>query len=269
MTVAELPCSFDSGYSHGASMSWWDADAECTLVMSRPSDDEALWLEYLVGAERSYRRHGVSVALDVDAIRRADDTTLFWAVLDSTGRVVGGVRAIGPLTSPDDSHAVVEWSGQPSLPVVRKMIADRVPFGIVEMKSAWVTDDPDRNRQLTKPLARSGSHAMALLGIQFCMATSAAHVLERWRSSGGVVAPIHSTPYPDERYHTKMMWWDRLTFANHAEHDQIAKILAEMEAIRRRMDRELGSFDDTIGLGPRTDTWLGVKPSVIGNKLAI
>lgn len=246
MTVAELPRSIGVNLD-GASMSWWDPDAECTLVMSRPSAEKALWREYLVGAERSYRKHGVRTALDVDAIRRGSDTALFWAALDSTGRLVGGVRAIGPLISPDDSHAIVEWTGQPGLPLVRKMIADRVPLGILEMKSAWVTDDPERNRQLAKPLARSGFHGMALLGIQFCMATSSAHVLERWLSSGGVVAPIPASPYPDERYRTKMMWWDRFTFAGHGEPDQVAKILVEMADIRGRIDSTYRSFDEAVG----------------------
>ena len=84
------------------------------------------------------------------------------------------------------------------------MINDRVPFGILEMKSAWAIDDPDRNRCLTQAAA-SAFHMMALLDIQFCMAT-AAYALNRWRSSGGVVAGIPATPYPDERYQTKMMW---------------------------------------------------------------
>ena len=46
----------------------------------------------------------------------------------------------------DDSHAVVEWAGQPGQQAVRDMINDRVPFGVLEMKAAWVIDDPDRNR---------------------------------------------------------------------------------------------------------------------------
>lgn len=233
MSVVELPVI----PTHAAPTSWWDADAECTLVMSEPSTDKALWRDYLLGAARSYRKHGVEAALDVDAVQRAGDTALFWAILDAAGRVVGGLRAVGPLQSPDDSHAVIEWAGQPGLPLVRKMIAERVPLGVMEAKSAWVTDDPNRNRHLTKPLSRVPFHGMALLGVQFFMATSAEHALNSWRSSGGVVAPIHSTPYPDERYRTKMMWWDRLTFANHAEPEQVPKILAEMDDVYRGMDR--------------------------------
>ena len=61
-----------------------------------------------------------------------------------------------------------------------------------------------------------------------------------------VVAPVPATPYPDDRYRTKMMWWDRRTFANHAAPDQLPKILDEMgyvssraamQAAARRADR--------------------------------
>lgn len=138
MTVVELSRPFAPTGVDGALMSWWDSDADCTVAISRPSDDDAVWQQYLAGAARIYRRHGVDTAIDVDAIRSSGDTILFWTMLDTTGTVVGGIRAIGPLTSPDETQAVVEWSGQPSLPLVRKMIADRIPFGVVEMKSAWV-----------------------------------------------------------------------------------------------------------------------------------
>lgn len=231
MTVLDLPRAVDPTGVAGALMSWWDADAECTVVIARPADDDALWQEYLSGAERSYRRHGLVAAIDVDDIRRSGDTSLFWAMIDGTGTVVGGIRAIGPLASPDDSHAVLEWAAHPSLPAVRKMISDRLPFGVVEMKSAWVTDDPDRSRRLTASLARTGCQVLAVLGVQFCMATGAQHVLARWRSSGGVVAPIRSTPYPDQRFRTKLMWWDRRTVASHAAPSQTAAIVAEMAAI--------------------------------------
>jgi hypothetical protein len=209
-------------------ISWWDSDAECTMVLSHPEVDRALWLEYLRGAERSYRAHGVERALDVASIRDGADTAMFWTTIDAAGRVIGGLRAKGPLTSADDSHATVEWAGQPGLPAVRKMISDRIPFGVLEMKSAWTTDDRDSARRLSQALARTVFHGMTLLDVQFCMATSAPHVLERWRTSGAVVASIPATPYPDDRYRTKMMWWDQRTFANHATPDQIPKILNEM-----------------------------------------
>jgi hypothetical protein len=215
------------------SVRWNDADTGCTLVMATPSAEPQLWQEYLGGAQRSYRSFGVEDALELDSIRDGNDTAMFFAALDDTGQMIAGVRAKGPLESAEESHALVEWAGHPGQAAVRKMINDRVPFGILEMKAAWVSPQSKDNGAVAKALARTGFWAMAVLDVQFCMATAAAYVLERWKSSGGVVAPIPAAPYPTENYHTKMMWWDRRTFANHGEPDQIAKILAEMSTVAR------------------------------------
>lgn len=237
MTVISLNAPRVDGFHLREGLSWQDPTVDCTLVVSQPSADPDLWTEYAHGAQQSYRKHGVECALDAEALRSGDDTIMFLAAIDRGGQMVAGVRAKGPLRSPEDSHALVEWAGQPGQQAVRDMISDRVPFGILEMKSAWVTDDPDQNRCLTAVLARSGFHMMALIGAQFCMATAAAYVLNRWRSSGGVVASIPATPYPDERYQTKMMWWDRSDFAKHAEPEQFAKILLETTYLTREYDR--------------------------------
>jgi hypothetical protein len=232
MQLLEAP---DSRIALRTSITWWDDDTNCTLVVARPSDVPRLWQEYLAGAVRSYRKHGVECALDMDALLTGSDTALFFAAIDSGGQVAGGVRAKGPLRSAEDSHAVVEWEGNPGQAAVRKMINDRVPFGILEMKSAWVADGHPSSRALTKAIARSGFHAMALMNIQFCMATAGQYILDRWKSSGGVVADhIPPTPYPDDRYQTAMMWWDRQTFIKYAEPQQVSKIFQEMSALRRR-----------------------------------
>jgi hypothetical protein len=221
----------------GQRLSWRDPDVGATLVLSQPTLDPDLWAEFSNGAQASYRKHGVECALDVDALCSGADTIMFFAMIDDAGRVVGGLRAKGPLCSADDSHAVVEWAGQPGQQAVRAMITDRIPFGVLEMKAGWVIDDPDRNRCLITALARSGCHITALLDCQFMMATAATHVLNRWRSSGGVVAPIPAAPYPDDRYKTKMIWWDRSDFIRHAEPGQVAKILTENERLTREVHR--------------------------------
>ena len=217
----------------GQRLSWRDPDVGGTLVLSQPAVDPDLWTEFSLGAEHSYRKHGVECALDADALRDGTDTIMFFAMIDDAGRMVGGLRAKGPLRSADDSHAVVEWAGQPGQQVVRDMITDRIPFGVLEMKAGWVIDDADRNRSLITALARSGCHITALLDCQFMMATAATHVLNRWRSAGGVVAPIPAAPYPDDRYQTKMIWWNRRDFINYAEPRQAAKILTESQRLTK------------------------------------
>jgi hypothetical protein len=217
----------------GQRLSWRDPDVGVTLVLSQPAVDPDLWAEFSLGAEHSYRKHGVECALDADALRDGADTIMFFAMIDDAGRMVGGLRAKGPLRSADDSHAVVEWAGQPGQQAVRDMITDRIPFGVLEMKAGWVIDDADRNRPLITALARSGCHITALLDCQFMMATAATHVLNRWRSAGGVVAPIPAAPYPDDRYQTKMIWWNRRDFINYAEPRQAAKILTESQRLTK------------------------------------
>ena len=219
------------GVSVGHGFSWRDPDIDCTLVISHPSADPALWSAYSSGAYRSFRQHGVESALDVEALRSGADTIMFFAVVDDDGEVVGGLRAKGPLRYADDSHAVVEWAGHPGQHAVRNMITDRIPFGVLELKSGWVTDDPRRNRLVTAALARSGLHMLVILDLQFCTATAATFALNGWRSSGGLVADIPATPYPDERYRTRMIWLNRRDFFNYADPAQVAKILADRKSV--------------------------------------
>ncbi|WP_349269372.1 hypothetical protein MPNTM1_05075 [Mycolicibacterium parafortuitum] len=215
-----------------ASPSYWDPATECTVVYATPSGERELWRDYVRGAIKNYEKHGVAAALDFDALRTGEDTVLFAACVNDAGDVVGGLRARGPYLSADDCHAVREWDGQPGQAAVHKMVADRIPFGVAEMKTAWVTDNPDESRRLTTAIARTPLHAMTLLDIQFIVATAASYVLKRWLSSGGVLATkIPATPYPDERYDTRLAWWDRLTFANHADPSQVSSYFAEQRQI--------------------------------------
>ncbi|OBB77751.1 MULTISPECIES: hypothetical protein [Mycolicibacterium] len=216
---------------------WFDSASQCTIVLAQPSTEPELWAEYVRGAQLSYHKHGVERALDTGALERGDDTALFCAGINQAGQVVGGVRAKGPYTAVDECHAVVEWDGQPGLTAVRKMVGDRLPFGVVEIKSAWVSDDPEQSRSLTDVLARVPLHSMLLLDAQFAVATAAAYVLNRWLSSGGVLAAkIPATPYPDARYQTKMMWWDRRTYANHADPKQVSTFFAETRQVTAQLD---------------------------------
>ncbi|MDT5066040.1 MAG: hypothetical protein QOK02_2195 [Mycobacterium sp.] len=242
MSVSTLDASDCLPLCLDRSVEWWDPDTECTLVAAEPTAEPRLWAEYVRGARDSYRRHGVERALDLESLRIPSETSLFLAAMDQTGHMVAGVRAKGPYGEVDESHAVVEWAGRPGLDTVRRLIGDRIPFGVVEVKTAWVTDDPARNRSLTNALARFPLHSALLLDAKFALATSGAHVLARWRTTGGLVATqVPPTPYPDERYQTTMMWWDRATFAKHAESRQASRIAAEF----RLMARHLDELDET------------------------
>ncbi|MCQ4118368.1 hypothetical protein [Rhodococcus tibetensis] len=151
---------------------------------------------------------------------------MFFVALGADGSVAAGVRAQGPYVTAGEAHAMTEWEGDAGAPEVRRMIEDRLPFGVVEAKGAWVSDDAFHRGQLAAALGRFATYSMELLDVQFMLATAAAHVLATWTSSGGVVAEhIASVPYPDDRYETRLMWWDRRRRRGHAESLQLAQLL--------------------------------------------
>jgi hypothetical protein len=234
---------------HG--FSWPDPDVEGTLVVSQPAVDPDLWAEYTAGAIHSYRRRGVECALDLEALHTGDDTIMFGAVVDDSGHVVGGYRAIA-LRSADDSHAVQEWAGQPDQENVWRMITERVPYGVLEMKSGWVTDTAGRNPFLTTALARSCFYMMVLLDFQYTMCTAATPVLNSWRSSGSIVSTIAATPYPNEHYRTKMMWWNRRDFVSHAQPSQLGKIVSETKDLLHEQFHRGEAGPDVSSFLPRS-----------------
>ncbi len=248
MSVSVAETAF-RGLPDNASAQWWDRTSQCTLVLSTPAAEPELWDDFIEGALRSYRKHGVERAIDPGTLVDPVATSLFLAAVDDAGQVVGGVRAQGPYREAEESHAIVEWAGQTSLPLVRKMIEDRLPFGVVEIKTAWSDDRFPHSRALTPVLARMPLHATFILGAKFAMATAAAHVLDKWRSSGGVVATrIPATPYPDERYETKMMWWDQAEFTRTAEPQQITATRAENRVLLPLLD-DVGAYGEALPAG--------------------
>jgi hypothetical protein len=134
---------------------------------------------------------------------------------------------------------MIEWEGYCGQSDVYERISNRIPFGTVEMKTGWVSDRAERKRELTNALARLFVHSMTILDVQFAFGTVATHAVDRWKTTGGLVdedlAPV---PYPDDRYLTTMMWWDRATYADHADPSQMRRMLAESSQLTgRRVSR--------------------------------
>ncbi|WP_245813875.1 hypothetical protein [Rhodococcus marinonascens] len=195
-----------------------------------------------------YRKYGAEKALEFSEIRDGSSTALFLVGIEADGSVAGGVRTHGPYRSVDQAHAVTEWDEDPGAPAVCRMIEDRLPFGVIEAKGAWVSDTAPRRGELVGALGRIATFAMDLLDVQFMLATAGAHVLNTWRSSGGVVAEhIAPVPYPDDRYETRLMWWDRSRRRGRAESKQLAQLLLTTS----RPDTSLAAASGVRSVGRR------------------
>lgn len=209
-----------------------DRSSGCVFVVARPEDQWELWNSYLNGARTNYRKHGVEVVLEYDEIADGRSTALFVVALTADGAVVGGMRMQGRYDRPAQAHAVSEWAGRPGTAELLEEISQRLPEGVIEMKSGWVSDEVMRREQLTNALARIFIHSMTLMKVRYVMGTVAAHAVKRWQTTGGVISSaVTPVAYPDERYRTVLMWWDRETFADLTVAEQLPFVLEESAQI--------------------------------------
>ncbi|MDF3284098.1 hypothetical protein [Gordonia sp. N1V] len=183
-----------------------------TLRAATPAMHPALWREYLRGAENAYTRYGCAAALDYERVVGGEETVMFFVVLDNSQQVVGGLRVQPRFAAAAQTHALEEWAGQPGQVHLVNAIEERMDGGIVEVKTAWTDERSPIAKEVVGQLSRLGLPIMEMCGVDHMMATAADHVLKRWTSGGGRVDPsVPATPFPDERYRTQLMWWERAT----------------------------------------------------------
>jgi molybdopterin/thiamine biosynthesis adenylyltransferase len=194
--------------------------------------------------------HGIERALDRASMQAGFTTSLFFVAFDVDDRVVGGLRCHGPLRSVDDAHLLTEFSGSPGLGAIRSRLAAHLNMGILEIKGCWVSVNAVCKRAVSDGLARCYVHAMDLLQARFACCSSAGHAVKRWATSGGrVVDGVPPVAYPDARYQTVMLWWDRKLVDRLSEPSQLERIAVEGRALVEQ-DIEVVAGDLPLRLGP-------------------
>jgi hypothetical protein len=84
-------------------------------------------------------------------------------------------------------------------------------------------------------MARFFVHAMTLSGARYAFCTAASHAVPRWQSSGGVVSTdVAPVAYPDDRYLTMLLWWDRANFNQSISGEQGRAMTRESSQLLRR-----------------------------------
>ena len=215
-----------------------------------PSSRPDRWQQYLTGIEERYSLHGIERALDRASMQAGFTTSLFFVAFDVDDRVVGGLRCHGPLRSVDDAHLLTEFSGSPGLGVIRSRLAEHLNMGILEIKGCWVSVNAACKRAVSDGLARCYVHAMDLLQARFACCSSAGQAVKRWATSGGrVVDGVAPVAYPDARYQTVMLWWDRKLVDRLSEPSQLERIAREGRAL---VDQGIEVVPGDVPLRPGT-----------------
>jgi len=205
------------------------------FVVARPAMQPELWTAYLDGAWRRYREYAVEIAVDLARVRDGASTALFFTAVDVAGEVVGGVRVQGPYSHVDQAYALQEWAGRDGTAELRREVGRRLTGGVIEIKGAWVAHGAAHHDALTAAVARMFVHALDLMKVRYAMCTAAGHAVLRWQSSGGVLSrKVATVPYPDDRYQTSLMWWDRTTVFGRMPGEQIAAMLSEAGQLATR-----------------------------------
>jgi molybdopterin/thiamine biosynthesis adenylyltransferase/nitroreductase len=221
------PTSGQQRYEYGASFT--DHSSGLRFVGYRPQGEPDLWDAYLQGAWTRYRHHGVEAALNREANRNGGPTSLFWVAFDGDD-IVAGLRCCGPLQSSTEASVLSEFATHPKVSRLGDLIDQRLAFGVMEIKAVWVALGRADHRALSEALSRCYVHAMDWFGARFAVCSASTHALDRWRSSGGrPLEWLTPHPYPDERYRSVVLWWDRAQLAELADVGQ-RKVLASETA---------------------------------------
>lgn len=197
------------------------------MVVSTPQAAPELWDGYLAGALAVYGSHGVAPALEVDRQR----TSLVFVALTADDRPIGGMRAQGPYERAEEAQALEVWDHDPE---VHTRITDRIADGIVESKGLWVARDAPDRRAVVRAFGRAPVHASMILGARYGLGTTAEHTERLWTSTGAVLQrDVPPVPYPDDRYRTHLMFWDRWHLPPSVSDDEMRAVDAETAALLR------------------------------------
>src|ERR1700712_735282 len=139
--------------SGGVLGDYFDSVSGRKIIVATPATQPALWSAYIDGARISYSTHAVESAIEYGKVRDGRTTALFFAMVETDGQVVGGLRVQGPLHHPDQAHAIREWDGRPGTEQMRSQILQRLAEGVIEIKAVWGDHDAPRHSALTSALA--------------------------------------------------------------------------------------------------------------------
>jgi len=182
-------------------------DADIRLFIFKPSDYPYLWLKYVEGLQREYRRMGVSHILDVDVLK---DPKFFQLAMIAImgGEVVAGLRCNGPLRKASHAAAFEEMTGG-NQAFVKEYLEVRLPESIAEPKGLWVDLNSSARERLTQLMSRCMIYSAALLDCRYSICTSAKKMNMVYVGSGMDEVPEAGTVYfPNKDFKTTFGCFD-------------------------------------------------------------
>jgi len=226
-------------YRYGAG--FLDRTTGLRFEAHHPQGRPDLWHQYLDGAEARYRKFGIANLLGRPQLEAAEGVSLFFVGIDDEGVVRAGVRCHGPLDAMTASQALVEMATSPEADHLASVVADALPYGVVEMKGAWGGLGADGMQTTAKALSRCCVHSLAWTRSELALGAVSDRIKEPMAACGARMVGEHGAPFPSERYRTVLMAWRRSQVMALAEPHQAALIRMEAHQLSSRPDTHRAS----------------------------
>jgi molybdopterin/thiamine biosynthesis adenylyltransferase/nitroreductase len=174
-----------------------------------PLERPDLWKIYLNEAEGIFRSRGFEGTLRRLELEEGNDVSLFLLGFDTDGNAVAGVRFHGPLEGPHQAAIIEEMATSPEIGVIHDLIEQEIRLGAVEVKGAWSKGASVVGSRLLTAISRSVTHGLNWLGAEFAIAAVSDTLMPVGTVTGGVQVGTQWVPFPDERYRTIAISWQR------------------------------------------------------------
>jgi molybdopterin/thiamine biosynthesis adenylyltransferase len=221
-------------YRYGAG--FLDRTTGLRFEAHHPQERPDLWHQYLDGAEARYRKFGIASLLERPQLEAAEGVSLFFVGIDDEGVVRAGVRCHGPLDAMTASQALVEMATSPEADLLASVVADALPYGVVEMKGAWGGLGADGMQTTAKALSRCCVHSLTWMRSELALGAVSDRIKEPMAACGARMVGEHAAPFPSERYRTVLMAWRRSQVMALAEPNQAALMRIEAHQLSCRPD---------------------------------
>jgi molybdopterin/thiamine biosynthesis adenylyltransferase/nitroreductase len=142
-------------------------------------------------------------------LEEGNDVSLFLLGFDPEGNAVAGVRFHGPLEGAHQAAIIEEMASSPEIGVIHDLIEQEIRLGAVEVKGAWSKGAAVVGSRLLTAISRSVTHGLNWLGAEFAIAAVSDTLMPVGTVTGGVQVGTHWVPFPDERYRTIAISWQR------------------------------------------------------------
>jgi molybdopterin/thiamine biosynthesis adenylyltransferase/nitroreductase len=174
-----------------------------------PLERPDLWKVYLNEAEGIFRSRGFEGTLRRLELEEGNDVSLFLLGFDAEGNAVAGVRFHGPLEGAHQAAIVEEMATSPEIGIIHDLIEQEIRLGAVEVKGAWSKGATVVGSRLLTAISRSVTHGLNWLGAEFAIAAVSDTLMPVGTATGGVQVGTQWVPFPDERYRTIAISWQR------------------------------------------------------------